>query len=344
MRVYRPGTCPDTLTRIIFYRRRSPIGLTAGHEDLWATAHTAAHPIEMMYVSLCLIFGGVYERFSSLRIALLEANCSWLPFWLWRMDEHYEHRENDLRSNLPLTPTEYFRRHRCLAKRGCKVMLNGLGDPQAIEAQRDAMEKDFQVEVLYHPADLLHPEQIVSMIERAESAFGAVDILMNNAGLQDDSADIEAMPLEKWDSIIGVNLSAAFHTIRAALPKMKERGWRRIINTASSHGLVASPQRSPYIASKHGLVGLTKVVALETAQLPITCNAICPGFVLTPAVREELEVEAAAEGIPFAQAAANLMSPKQPSRQFATPDDVAQLVVFLCSDAAAQIHRDDPLN
>lgn len=226
---------------------------------------------------------------------------------------------------------------RCLAEAGCKVMLNGLGDPEEIEANRDAMENDFQVEVLYDPADLLRPEQIVSMINRAESAFGAVDVLMNNAGLQDDSADIEAMPVEKWDSIIGVNLSAAFHTIRSALPKMKERGWGRIINTASSHGLVASPRRSPYIASKHGLVGLTKVVALETAELPITCNAICPGFVLTPAVHKELENEAAAEGIPFSEAAANLMTPKQPSKQFATPDDVAQLVLFLCGDAAAQI-------
>lgn len=226
---------------------------------------------------------------------------------------------------------------RALASQGCNVMLHGLGDPVEVEWLRSAMAAEFGVEVHHHGADLVDPAQIQSLVATAEAKFGGVGILLNNAGVQDDSANIEDMPVEKWNAIIAVNLTAPFHAIRAVMPGMKRRGWGRIINTSSAHGIVASPRRAPYCSSKHGIIGLTKVVALETAGQDITCNAICPGFVLTPQYKQQLEMMAAAEHKSFDEFTQNLMEPKQPSKQFIAPEQVAQLVVFLCSDAASQI-------
>ncbi len=218
-----------------------------------------------------------------------------------------------------------------LAAAGANLVLNGFGDvEQALAAVRS-----HGGEVRHHPADMSKPEDIAELIGFAEREFGAVDILVNNAGIQ-HVAPVEEFPPERWDSIIAINLSSAFHTTRLALPGMRRRDWGRIVNIASVHGLVGSAQKSAYVAAKHGLLGLTKVVALETAQSPITCNAICPGWVLTPLVQQQIDARAQADG-GVAQARHDLLAEKQPSLEFVTPEQLGALVLFLCSEAATQV-------
>jgi 3-hydroxybutyrate dehydrogenase len=223
-----------------------------------------------------------------------------------------------------------------LAGAGCNVMLNGFGDAQAIERERIQVANDFSVRAAFHPADLSKPADIAQMIEAATREFGAVDILVNNAGIQ-HTAPIENFPVERWDAVIAINLSANFHTIRAVIPQMRARNWGRIINIASTHGLVASTEKAAYVAAKHGVLGLTKVVALETATTNITCNAICPGWVLTPLVEKQIKERASRENISVDQAKNDLLSEKQPSHEFASPQQIGALTVFLCSEAAAQM-------
>ena len=225
---------------------------------------------------------------------------------------------------------------RALAAQGCNVMLNGFGNTSEIKAMREQLEQEFDIKVLYSGADMSRPPEIQTMMSEAEHQMGGVDILVNNAGIQ-HVAPVDEFPLDKWDQIIAINLSSNFHTIRAALPGMKQRGWGRIINIASAHGLVASPFKSAYVAAKHGVLGLTKTVALETAMLPITCNAICPGYVLTPLVEKQIEDQARAHGIPRAEVIDKVMLERQPSKAFVKIDDVATLTLFLCTDAAASI-------
>jgi 3-hydroxybutyrate dehydrogenase len=224
---------------------------------------------------------------------------------------------------------------RALAAQGANIVVNGFGDGDAIAA----LERDLQamgVATTYHGADMSKPSQIEDMVRAAESRFGRVDVLVNNAGIQ-HVAPIEEFPTDRWDAIIAINLSSAFHTTRMALPRMKQANWGRVINIASVHGLVASVQKSAYVAAKHGIVGLTKVVALETATTGITCNAICPGWVLTPLVQKQIDDRAKREGIAAEQAKDGLLAEKQPSGEFATPEQMGALCVFLCSDAAAQM-------
>ncbi len=223
-----------------------------------------------------------------------------------------------------------------LAREGAAIMLNGLGDAAAIEASRASLAKTHAVRVGFSGADMSKPEQIAAMIAEAERQFGRVDILVNNAGIQ-HTADIEAFPPEKWELIIAINLSAAFYAMRAALPGMKTRGWGRIINVASVHGLVGSAQKSAYVAAKHGLIGLTKVAALETARTGVTCNAICPGWVMTPLVEKQIADRAQREGVAHDEAKLRLLSEKMPSAEAVTPDALGQLAVYLCSPAADQI-------
>ena len=223
-----------------------------------------------------------------------------------------------------------------LAAQGCNIVLNGFGEAAEIEAQRARLAEVAGVEVIYSDADMSRPDRIAAMIAGAQARFGALDILVNNAGIQHVAA-IEDFPPEAWDRIIAINLSSSFHTIRAALPGMKARGWGRIVNIASAHGLVASVHKAAYVAAKHGLVGLTKVVALEAAGAGITCNAICPGWVLTPLVEQQIAANAAAAGQSLEEAQADLLAEKQPSGEFATPEQIGQLAGFLCSDGAAQI-------
>jgi len=225
---------------------------------------------------------------------------------------------------------------RALAGQGAGILLNGFGDTAAIEALRLELTREFSVPVDYHPADMQQPDQIADMVAHAESRFGGVDVLVNNAGIQ-HVAPLERFPAERWDAVIAINLSAAFHAIRAVLPGMRGRGWGRIINIASAHGLVASAQKSAYVAAKHGLVGLTKVVALETADTGITCNAICPGWVLTPLVQRQIDAIALRDSIPEAQAKRALLAEKQPSGDFVTPEQLGAVAVFLCSAAADQM-------
>ncbi|MDW8327206.1 MAG: 3-hydroxybutyrate dehydrogenase [Anaerolineales bacterium] len=225
---------------------------------------------------------------------------------------------------------------RALAAAGCNVMLNGFGDSGQIEQTRAELAKTHGVRVAYHPADLSQPAQIADLIAGTVREFGSVDVLCNNAGIQ-FVAPIDEFPPEKWDAIIAVNLSAAFHTIRHALPHMKRAGWGRIINTASAHGLVASVNKAAYVAAKHGLVGLTKVVGLETAGSGITCNAICPGWVRTELVEKQIVARAQQLNLSIEEAATSLLVEKQPSKQFVSVEQIGQLAVFLCSDAAAQI-------
>lgn len=225
---------------------------------------------------------------------------------------------------------------RILAGAGAHVMLNGFGDSNAIEALRREIAAASGVQVGYHAADVTKADQVAAMIDAAGQAFGSADILVNNAGIQ-FVASAEDFPLEKWDAVIGTNLSSAFYGIRRVLPMMRKKGWGRIINIASVHGLVASAHKIAYVAAKHGIIGLTKVAALETAGQGITCNAICPGWVLTPLVQAQIDAIAAAQKIDNAAATHQLLSTKQPSGQFARPEDIGALALFLCGDAAAQI-------
>jgi 3-hydroxybutyrate dehydrogenase len=225
---------------------------------------------------------------------------------------------------------------RALAGAGCDVMLNGFGEASAIEAERARIAGEFGVRSAFNGVDMAKPGEIERMVEATTREFGRVDILVNNAGIQ-HTAPVERFPVERWDAVIAINLSAAFHAIRAAVPQMRERNWGRIINIASAHGLVASVEKAAYVTAKHGLVGLTKVVALETATTGITCNAICPGWVLTPLVEKQITDRAAREGIPVDRAKSELLGEKQPSHEFATPEQIGGLAVFLCSPAADQI-------
>ena len=219
-----------------------------------------------------------------------------------------------------------------LAQRGANIMLNGFGDVDAALAELRSVTD----QVSFHGADMSQPAQIADMVRSCEREFGAVDILVNNAGIQ-HVALVEDFPPEKWDAIIAINLSAAFHAVRVALPGMKQRNWGRVINVASVHGLVASAQKSAYVAAKHGLVGFTKAVALECATTGVTVNAVCPGWVLTPLVQKQVDARAAAEGISEEEAKGRLLGEKQPSLQFTTPAELAELVVFMCSEAAQNV-------
>jgi 3-hydroxybutyrate dehydrogenase len=225
---------------------------------------------------------------------------------------------------------------RALAKDGANLMLNGFGDKTAIEKERAGLEKEFGIKVRYSPADMSKPAEIADMVQATEKEFGALDVLVNNAGIQ-HVANIENFPVEKWDTVIAINLSSSFHTIRAAMPGMKKRKWGRIINIASAHGLVASAQKVAYVAAKHGLVGLTKVVAVEAANDGVTCNAICPGWVLTPLVQQQINARAKASGKTVKEEEIALLSEKQPMHKFTTPENIGALAVFLASDAAATI-------
>lgn len=225
---------------------------------------------------------------------------------------------------------------RALAADGANIMLNGFGDKDAIEKERAGLEKEFGVKALYSPADMSKPDEIAEMVAATEKQFGALDVLVNNAGIQ-FVANIEDFPVDKWDAIIAINLSSSFHSIRAAMPGMKKRKWGRIINIASAHGLVASAQKVAYVAAKHGIVGLTKVVAVEAANNGVTCNAICPGWVLTPLVQKQIDARAQASGQSTREAEIALLSEKQPMHQFTKPENIGALAVFLSSDAAASI-------
>jgi 3-hydroxybutyrate dehydrogenase len=225
---------------------------------------------------------------------------------------------------------------RALAAQGADVMINGFGDAAAIESLRTELERAHRVKAVYSAADMSRPAEIAGMIEQAERAFGAVDILVNNAGIQ-FVAPVDEFPVDRWDAIIAINLSSAFHSTRAALPGMKRRGWGRIVNIASAHGLVASPYKSAYIAAKHGIVGFTKTVALETARQGITCNAICPGYVLTPLVEKQIDDQARTHGLPRAEVIEKVMLERQPSKQFVKVEEVAALAVFLCGEGAASM-------
>ncbi len=222
------------------------------------------------------------------------------------------------------------------AAEGCNVMLNGFGDQAAIAKQRETMAKKNGVKVEYNAADMSKPAEIADLVAKTQAAFGGVDILVNNAGIQ-FTAPIEEFPIEKWDAIIAINLSATFHAIRVALPLMKAKKWGRIINIASTHGLVASTQKVAYVAAKHGIVGLTKVVGMECADTGVTCNAICPGWVLTPLVQAQIDARAKEQGISIEQASKNLLAEKQPQLQFTKPEQIAGLAVFLASDTASNM-------
>lgn len=223
-----------------------------------------------------------------------------------------------------------------LASAGANIVINGFADKAEISAQIAAMEKEYGVKVVYSDADMSKPEEISQMIDNAAKTFGGIDILVNNAGIQHVDY-IEDFPAEKWDAIIAINLSSAFHTIKSAMPHMKKQGSGRIINVASAHGLVASAKKSAYVAAKHGIVGLTKSIALEVAGKNITCNAICPGWVLTPLVQKQIDAIAANDKIPVLEAKKKLLLEKQPSGEFVSVEEIASLVVYLCSDNARMI-------
>jgi 3-hydroxybutyrate dehydrogenase len=222
-----------------------------------------------------------------------------------------------------------------LAREGGHIVVNGFGEPAQIAAAEKQLQA-FGVKTLYHGADMTKPAQIEEMVRAAESAFGRIDILVNNAGIQ-HVAPVEEFPVERWDAIIAINLTSAFHTTRLALPKMKQAGWGRIINVASVHGLVASAEKSAYVAAKHGIVGFTKSIALETAQTGVTVNAICPGWILTPLVQTQVDARAKRDNLSDADARKALLGEKQPSMQFATVEQLAGLAVFFCSPAADEV-------
>lgn len=224
-----------------------------------------------------------------------------------------------------------------MAAAGADILLNGLGDMAEIEKTRVGLEKEFGTKVFYHGADMRKPDDIRAMVQAAEKSFGKVDILVNNAGIQ-HTARVEGFSDERWNDIISINLSAAFFASKAALPGMQQRGFGRIINIASVHGLVASKEKAAYVAAKHGIIGLTKVIALENAEgSKVTCNAICPGWVLTPLVQKQIDDRAAAGNLTKEDAARLLLGEKQPALDFVTTEQLGQLAVYLCSDAAKMI-------
>jgi 3-hydroxybutyrate dehydrogenase len=225
---------------------------------------------------------------------------------------------------------------RAFARDGANVVLNGFGSPDEIESARAGIEKEFGIKAVYSPADMTKPAEIAALIKTAENEFGSCDILVNNAGIQ-HVAPIEEFPVEKWDQIIAINLSAAFHAIRAAVPGMKKRKWGRIISTASAHSLVASPFKVAYIAAKHGIAGITKTVALETATFGITCNCISPGYVWTPLVAKQIPDTMKARNMTEEQVKNDVLLAAQPTKQFVTVEQVASLALYLTSDAAASI-------
>lgn len=215
-------------------------------------------------------------------------------------------------------------------------MLNGFGDRNEIEAQRQRLAQQHGVTVGYHGADMTKPTEIADLIETTANDIGTIDVLVNNAGIQHVSP-VEDFPIEKWDTILAINLSSAFHTIRLALPAMKQQGWGRIINIASAHALAASPFKTAYVAAKHGIMGLTKTVALEAAETGVTCNAICPGYVLTPLVASQIPDTAKARGITEEEVKRDVLLAAQPTKQFVTVEQLGALSVFLCSNESAQI-------
>lgn len=225
---------------------------------------------------------------------------------------------------------------RALAAEGCNVMINGFGDKSEIETLRSALESEHGIKCLYHGADMTKPDQITDMIATANKEFGGIDILINNAGIQ-HVAPIEEFPVDKWDAIIAINMSSAFHTIRNVIPIMKKGGWGRIVNTASAHALVASPNKSAYVTAKHGIAGLTKTAALEVARDNITVNAICPGYVWTPLVEKQIPDTAKTRGMSEQEVIDNVMLASAATKKFTTIEQVAALAVFLCSDAAENI-------
>ena len=223
-----------------------------------------------------------------------------------------------------------------LAAAGANVVLNGFGDAEGPKAEVAAAGKAHGVKVAYHGADMSKPAEIEAMLAYAAKEFGGVDILVNNAGIQ-HVANVEDFPVERWDAIIAINLSSAFHAMRVAIPAMRAKNWGRIINIASAHGLVASAGKSAYVAAKHGIVGLTKASALELATTGVTVNAICPGWVLTPLVQKQVDARAAKDGVDNEEAKRRLLGEKQPSLQFTTPEQLGDLAVFLCSAAADNV-------
>ena len=225
---------------------------------------------------------------------------------------------------------------RALAEQGADIVLNGFGDASEIEKLRASLASEFDVNVSFCDADVSNAQQVRAMIAHSAARTGRLDILVNNAGIQ-HTAPVEEFPDDKWDAIVAINLSSNFHAIKAALPLMRAQGMGRIVNIASVHGLVASTMKSAYVAAKHGVIGLTKAVALETAGSGVTCNAVCPGWVLTPLVQKQIDALAQRDGLSTEQAQAQLLSAKQPSGAFATPAQLGALVVFLCSNAASQI-------
>ncbi len=225
---------------------------------------------------------------------------------------------------------------RALAENGANVVLNGFGMADDIARTRDELARSYDVKVEFNGADISKAEQVVELVHATESVLGSVDILVNNAGIQ-HVAPIEEFPPEKWDAVLAINLSGAFHSIRAAVPGMKKRGFGRIINVASAHGLVASPFKAAYVAAKHGIVGLTKVVALELAEKGITANAVCPGYVWTPLVEKQIDDQAKAHGISREKVVRDVLLSKQPNKRFATVEELGAVTVFLSSDAAASI-------
>ena len=225
---------------------------------------------------------------------------------------------------------------RAMAAQGANVTINGFGDKAAIEKERSGIEKEFAVKAVYSPADMTKPAEIADMVKTAEKTFGSLDVLVNNAGIQFVSP-IEDFPIDKWDQILAINLSAAFHAIRAAVPGMKSRKWGRIISTASAHSLVASPFKSAYVTAKHGIAGLTKTVALELATFGVTCNCISPGYVWTPLVEKQIPDTAKARGMTEEEVKRDVILAAQPTKEFVTVEEVASLAVYLCSDAAKAI-------
>jgi 3-hydroxybutyrate dehydrogenase len=225
---------------------------------------------------------------------------------------------------------------RALAAQGVNVTINGFGDKDAIEKERSGIESDFGVKAIYSAADMSKPAEIADMVHTSEKTFGALDVLVNNAGIQFVSP-IEDFPIEKWDQIIAINLSSAFHTIRAAVPGMKSRKWGRIVNTASAHSLVASPFKGAYVSAKHGLAGLTKTVALELATFGVTCNCVSPGYVWTPLVEKQIPDTMKARNMTAEQVKHDVLLEAQPTKEFVTVEEVADLVLYLCSDAARSI-------